>query len=73
MKTTNNSKETTMSTTKTKPETVTVRTPTGRTLARVHSHNGCVAVWDDTAGHYTICHSLTPAQERYVRARVRPS
>ena len=31
--------------------------------------DGTVRVWDSVAGHYTTCHALTPAQERYVRAR----
>lgn len=33
------------------------------------SADGTVRVYDSVAGHYTTCHSLTPAQERYVRAR----
>ena len=31
--------------------------------------DGTVRVWDSVASHYTTCHALTPAQERYVRAR----
>ena len=26
-------------------------------------------VWDNTAGHYTSCHSLTDNQVRYVKSR----
>lgn len=33
------------------------------------TENGKVRVWDDVAGHYTICHDLTPAQVRYVVRR----
>lgn len=35
--------------------------------AEVHP-DGDVLVWDDIAGHYTRCHSLTPAQQAYCRA-----
>lgn len=27
-----------------------------------------VRVWDDVAGHYTLCHSLTKSQQRRLRA-----
>lgn len=30
---------------------------------------GVVRVWDSTAGHWTLCHALTDAQRRYIRAR----
>lgn len=30
--------------------------------------DGTVRVYDPCAGHFTACHSLTPAQERWVRA-----
>ncbi len=40
---------------------------------RVRQQDGteriAVRVYDDVAGHYTTCHSLTPAQVRYVAAR----
>lgn len=52
---------------KTKSSTTTVRCTTGRT-ACVDSY-GVVRVYDDVAGHYTVCHTLTPGQERYVRSR----
>jgi hypothetical protein len=42
-------------------------------LVPLAHQDGSVLVYDDVAGHFTKCHSLTPAQERYVRARVRPS
>lgn len=29
--------------------------------------DGTVRVWDSVAGHYTTCHSLTPAQIARVR------
>lgn len=56
-----------------KPEaTVTVRnafsSERGSYRATVDA-DGTVRVWDSTAGHYTTCHSLTPAQERSARAR----
>lgn len=28
---------------------------------------GSVRVWDSTAGHYTLCHSLSPAAQRRIR------
>jgi hypothetical protein len=31
--------------------------------------DGQVWVWDDVAGHYTTCHSLTAGQVRYVKGR----
>jgi len=31
--------------------------------------DGTVRVYDDVAGYYTTCHSLTNAQQRYIRAR----
>ena len=34
---------------------------------------GTVHVYDPVAGHYTIHHSLTEAQIRYVRSRCTPS
>lgn len=37
--------------------------------AMVSAETGAVRVWDRVAGHYTVCHSLTPAQERYIRGR----
>jgi hypothetical protein len=55
-----------------KPSQVNVRAWGGSYPAIAH-HDGSVLVWDDVAGHFTKCHSLTPAQERYVCARVRPS
>jgi hypothetical protein len=36
--------------------------------ARIHA-DGTVEVYDDLAGHYTTCHSLTPRQIAYVRRR----
>jgi len=30
--------------------------------------DGYVSAYDDTAGHYTTCHSLRPGQVRYLRA-----
>lgn len=38
----------------------------GTTRAYADS-NGTVRVWDAVAGHYTVCHSLTTAQEARVR------
>jgi hypothetical protein len=32
---------------------------------------GQICVWDDVAGHYTTCHSLTPNQIRYAISRLR--
>lgn len=29
--------------------------------------DGTVSVWDDVAGHYTTCHSLTESQQRRLR------
>lgn len=37
--------------------------------ARAYSEGGVVRVWDDVAGHFTVYHSLTPNQERRVRAK----
>ncbi len=30
---------------------------------------GVVRVYDSIAGSFTVCHHLTPGQERYVRSR----
>ena len=30
-----------------------------------------VKVWDDVAGHYTLCHSLSERQRAYCRANAR--
>jgi len=59
-------------TTDTRPTATTVRTLGSRTRATCDDR-GVVRVWDSVAGHYTVCHSLSATQERYVRARVRPS
>lgn len=48
--------------------TTTIRTWNTRCNAYADAH-GVVRVWDSVAGHYTTCHSLTPAQIRYVRGR----
>jgi hypothetical protein len=37
-------------------------------VARV-TDDGAVYVWDDMAGHWTTCHSLTPRQIAYVKRR----
>lgn len=29
--------------------------------------DGTIRVWDDVAGHYTVCHSLTRADQRRIR------
>jgi len=29
--------------------------------------DGTVRVWDSIAGHYTTCHSMTPATQRRIR------
>lgn len=34
---------------------------------------GNIHVYDPVAGHYTVCHSLTEFQIRYVRSRCTPS
>jgi hypothetical protein len=31
--------------------------------------DGTVRVWDDVAGHYTVCHALTQSTERLIRAK----
>lgn len=33
--------------------------------------DGDVLVWDDVAGHYTRCHSLTPSQAARIRRKLR--
>lgn len=43
--------------------------PVGYT-AGVDPGDDRVYVWDSVAGHWTLCHSLTPRQEAYIRARV---
>jgi hypothetical protein len=40
----------------------------GRYKARINGY-GQVCVWDSVAQYYTTCHSLTPAQIRYVISR----
>ena len=51
-----------------KTTTTTVRT-WGTRAAAYADAQGVVRVWDSIAGHYTLCHSLTAAQVRYVRGR----
>jgi hypothetical protein len=31
------------------------------------SDDGSVAVWDEVAGHYTVCHSLSQSAQRRAR------
>lgn len=33
--------------------------------------DGTVSVWDDVAGYYTVCHSLTRQTQGYIRAQAR--
>jgi len=50
--------------------TARVRAFTGRGLETLRCRveaDGTVRVWDDIAGHYTICHILTPSAQRRVR------
>ncbi len=56
----------------TKPETTTVRWH-GKSVPATCDADGTVRVYDAVAGHYTVCHELTPAQVRRVRSRVRAS
>lgn len=35
--------------------------------------DGCVRVWDDSAGHYTTAHVLTRSAERLIARQVRAS
>lgn len=39
------------------------------TYLAIVDDDGTVRVWDSVAGHYTRCHSLTPAQIRSAQAR----
>ena len=41
----------------------------GKSLPAYADGTGVVRVMDPVAGHYTVCHSLTRAQEAYVCAR----
>ena len=41
----------------------------GASVKAYATETGKVRVWDDVAGHYTVCHDLTPAQVRYVVRR----
>jgi hypothetical protein len=52
-------------------KTTNVKTSAGTVKAYADS-TGIVRVYDSVAGHYTVCHSLTANQERYVRARTMP-
>ena len=62
-----------------KSEYVMVKRPFGENSERNESQrarvddNGNVRVYDPVAGHYTVCHSLTEGQMRYVRSRCYPS
>jgi hypothetical protein len=38
-----------------------------------HVIRGDVRVWDDVAGHYTACHSLSHAAIRRIRSTFRPN
>lgn len=54
--------------------TLTVRTGVAFTNGPIGYHAsvdeaGVVRVWDSVAGHWTLCHALTVAQQRYIRAR----
>jgi hypothetical protein len=62
------------------PKIITDTTPTttivrcwGQRVRAMLDRSGAVLVLDPVSGTYTRCHPLTPAQERYVRARVRAS
>lgn len=47
----------------------------GKTTKAYAERNGTriiVRVYDDTAGHYTVCHSLTPSQIKHVISRTLP-
>ena len=33
--------------------------------------SGAVRAWDAIAGHYTLCHALSPAQQAWIRSRAR--
>jgi len=40
----------------------------GAKMHRVSVEDGVVRVWDDVAGHFTACHSISPtAQRRIIR------
>jgi len=58
-----------------RPSTCRVTSPASWGARKVRaccdSYGRCVYLWDDVAGHYTVCHSITAAQTRYVRAHVR--
>lgn len=41
----------------------------GESVSAYADAQGVVRVWDSVAGHYTVCHHLSPGQMRYVRAR----
>lgn len=54
--------------------TLTVRTGSAFTHGPIGyrasvSADGTVRVWDSVARHFTLCHSLTDAQQRYIRSR----
>lgn len=52
-----------------KPATVRVRI-WNTSVPACADADGYVRVWDSVAEQYTVCHSLTESQVRYVRARV---
>jgi hypothetical protein len=41
--------------------------PRGRYRVLVDLETGLVHVWDSLAGHYTLCHALSPALQRHIR------
>ncbi len=49
-------------------QTTTIRAwgQSSQAYAEHDGHTIVVRVWDEIAGHYTVCHSLTPAQMQRV-------
>ena len=43
----------------------------GRRKNRISVDGTQVSVWDDVAGYYTTCHSLTPAQQKRLVSRAK--
>lgn len=59
-----------MKTTNTETTIETTARIAGNTV-RVMVDGDAVRIWDRIAGHYTLCHSLTPAQTRRIARRAR--
>jgi hypothetical protein len=58
----------------TQSNTTRARCWTGHGVATITAQvdpDGTVRVWDSVAGHYTVCHALSPSAQRRIRRLAR--